>query len=119
MLRILPLFTLGLLAACSAGTDDYPRLLPTQQILAEPALPDHAAPAIEADRPVRDTVEAQGAATRGAGEAIPDPVDAASLNARAADLRRRAEALRNQDAETGSETCPSGATSSDCPQPAP
>ena len=117
MLRLLPLFTLGLLAACSDGSEDYPRLLPTQQILAEPSLPDHAGPAAASDAPVREAVEGQGAATRGAANAIPDPVDEAALNARAADLRRRAEALRNQTSD-GDAACPGGSTSPDCPQPA-
>lgn len=115
MLRVLTLITLGLLAACSDGSEDYPRLLPTQQILAEPALPDHAGDAAASEAPVRDAVKAQGATARSAADTIPDPVDDAALNARAADLRRRAEALRNQS--TGD--CDPGDSSADCPQPAP
>ena len=117
MLRILPLSVLCFAAvACTDGSGDYPRLLPTEQILAEPALPDHAGPATSSADPVRDTVEAQGAATRSRADAIPDPVDDGALAARAADLRRRAEALRNQtDAPPD---CPADATTPDCPQPA-
>jgi hypothetical protein len=118
MLRVLTLISLGLLAGCTDGSEDYPRLLPTQQILAEPTLPDHAEPAATSDAPVRNAVEGQGAATRNAPDAIPDPVDEAALNARAADLRRRAEALRNQTTE-GDAACPDGTTAPVCPQPAP
>lgn len=121
MLRALPLITLGLLVACSDGSEGYPRLLPTQQILAEPTLPDHATPVAAGEEPVRDAVEAQGAATRNAAKAIPDPVDDAALSARAADLRRRAEALRSQstEAKTDAQDCPSGTATPDCPKPAP
>lgn len=59
------------LAGCGNAADPYPRLLPTDQILAEPTLPDHA--------PV--------------AAASPAAVEA-EAEARAADLRRRADALR-------------------------
>lgn len=59
------------LAGCAAGASDYPGLLPTDQILAEPALPDHVPDAARSPA----AVEAQA-------------------QTRAADLRRRAEALR-------------------------
>ena len=112
MLRLAPCLTLIFVAACTDGSGDYPRLLPTQQILAEPTLPDHAG-TLDGDV-LRDRVQAQGKATRARGDAIPDPVDGAALAARAADLRRRAEALRQQTAPD----CPPGATSPDCPEPA-
>ncbi|WP_415639305.1 hypothetical protein [Paracoccus nototheniae] len=60
-----------MLAACSEGADsDYPALMPTDQILAEPALPAHV-----------------GAVRTDAG-----PVEAATLS-RAEALRARARAL--------------------------
>ena len=31
----------ALLAGCTGEAEDHPRLLPTDQILAEPTLPDH------------------------------------------------------------------------------
>ncbi|MCZ0962301.1 hypothetical protein [Paracoccus benzoatiresistens] len=61
----------ALLSGCGGDAEPYPRLLPTDQILAEPTLPDHAPEA--ADSPAAVDVEAE---------------------ARAAELRRRAEALR-------------------------
>lgn len=60
-----------LLASCDGDAEPYPRLLPTDRILAEPTLPDHAPDA----------------------GATPVPVDA-EAKARAAELRGRAEALR-------------------------
>lgn len=65
---ILSLCALAALAACSDG-QDYPRLLPTSQVLAAPALPAHA------------------------GDAAQSPPDRA-ITARADALRARAEALR-------------------------
>ena len=59
-----------LIAACSEG-GEFPALLPTDQVLAEPALPAHAT----------------------AGRADPAPVEGATL-ARAEALRARAAALQ-------------------------
>lgn len=61
----------ALLSGCDGKDDPYPRLLPTDQILAEPTLPDHAPEAATS----------------------PATVDA-EAEARAAELRRRADALR-------------------------
>ncbi|AUH34735.1 hypothetical protein [Paracoccus tegillarcae] len=115
MLRALPLLTLCFAAACTDDAGNYPRLLPTQQILAEPSLPDHAGPADTSEEAVRQQVEQQGAATRARADAIPDPVDDASLDRRAADLRRRADELRRQ---TETPECPPGVAAPDCPDPA-
>ena len=60
-----------LLTGCGGEADPYPRLLPTDQILAEPTLPDHTPEAARS----------------------PAAVDAEAA-ARADDLRRRADALR-------------------------
>lgn len=68
-LATLPLLLLA--AGCDRNAAPYPTLLPTQQILSEPALPDHAADA----------------------GANPDAIDAATED-RADALRGRAEALR-------------------------
>lgn len=65
------LCALPVLAACDGGTDPYPSLLPTEQILAEPTLPDDA-----------------GVAATG-----PEGVDA-ELAARASGLQGRAGGLR-------------------------
>lgn len=58
------------LAACTGDAETYPSLLPTDRILVEPALPDHA--------------------PRAASSAAVD----AEAKARADALRQRAEALR-------------------------
>ncbi len=60
------ILTLALLAACDRNAEDYPQLLPTDRILAEPALPD-ATPRVAVD---------------------------AQAQARADALRQRADALR-------------------------
>lgn len=67
--RLAALVALTLPLSCGGEDARYPSLLPTEQILAEPTLPDHA----------------------GAAAADPAPVD---IEARAEALRRRAEALR-------------------------
>ena len=72
MKRILTLIACApLLSGCGGEADPYPRLLPTDRILAEPALPDHAPEAARSPAAVE-----------------------AEATARAADLRRRADALR-------------------------
>lgn len=114
MLRALPFLLLALVAGCDRSDGDYPRLLPTQQVLAEPVLSENAGPAAVSPDPVRGSVESRAAALRNRAAAIPDPVDDAALAARAADLRRRAEALRRQG-ETPE--CPPGTPISDCPKP--
>lgn len=119
-----PLSVLALLAACGSGQDDYPRLLPTQAILAEPSLPDHAGPAATSGDPVKDAALARGSATRARADAIPDPLAGDDLNARAADLKRRAEALRRTDTaanmpvECPPDSEPGQCAPSDAPSPA-
>lgn len=68
--RLAALAILLFVAACG-GHDGYPALLPTDRILAEPTLPDHAGPAADS----------------------PDAIDAAT-ESRAEALRRRAAALQ-------------------------
>lgn len=71
MTRILTLIACGaILSACTGESGPYPRLLPTDRILAEPVLPDHVPDA-----------------------ASPAAVDARA-QARADALRQRADALR-------------------------
>lgn len=112
MNRTLPLLLLCLTAACTGDDQEYPRLLPTQQILAEPTLPDHV-PDAQAD--LDESLRAQGTATRARADAIPDPTDAGDLQARAADLRRRAEELRRADSDA--EDCTSGPACPETTQP--
>ncbi|WP_410219476.1 hypothetical protein [Paracoccus sp. (in: a-proteobacteria)] len=71
-----------LLAACGAAPD-YPALLPTAQVLAEPAVPTHAVTATNTDAPVVAAEEGRAAALRARAEALRGPVVEP-------DLRRRA-----------------------------
>ncbi len=82
-LATVPLMLLA--AGCDRNAAPYPTLLPTQQILSEPALPDHAADA----------------------GANPDAIDAATED-RAEALRSRAEALRRPVIEPESRARMSG-----------
>lgn len=52
ILRALPLCLAALTTAC-ADREGYPQLLPTTEVLAEPALPAHAAPAATPDGAAR------------------------------------------------------------------
>ncbi|WP_304617251.1 hypothetical protein [Paracoccus sp. (in: a-proteobacteria)] len=69
ILRALPLCLAALTAAC-AERGEYPRLLPTAEVLAEPALPAHAAPAATPEGAARteaDTLSRAEALLRRAG----------------------------------------------------
>ena len=70
------------LAACGDDTRDYPALLPTAEVLADPSIPSHAA----ADHSLGAALDARGKAL--AGRAGGPPM------ARNADLHARADALR-------------------------
>lgn len=81
----------ALLAGCGNG-DDYPALLPREELLAEPALPPGA------DDPA--AINAELSARAGAlDRRVGGTGDSGGLNARAEALRQRAEALR-RPAET-------------------
>lgn len=68
---LIPIACAALIAGCDSRQDPYPSLMPTDRLLAEPTLPDHAADAALS----------------------PDPGDA-RIQGHADALRRRAEALR-------------------------
>ena len=69
MLRAsLPLMLL--LAACAGEDQDYPQLLPTEQILAEPVLSDLAT----APEAVESELDQRGDGLRGRADAIRGPV---------------------------------------------
>lgn len=88
-----------LLSACADRGIDYPALMPTDQLLAEPAIPGHAD--IAATSP--DQVAADLAAA-GAGLAVSQAeVTAADVGNDAA-LTARAEALRKRAAEMSADT---------------
>lgn len=62
------------LSGCTGASDPYPRLLPTDQILAEPVLPDHAPDAAASPAAVDAEAQARAAALRARAEALRGPV---------------------------------------------
>lgn len=70
------------LAACTAD-GDYPRLLPTEQALAEPALPAHATAARTDPAPLEDATAARAAALQARADALRGPVVDPGLQGRA------------------------------------
>lgn len=61
------------LSACAGESDPYPRLLPTDQILAEPTLPDHA-PQAASSVAVDAQVQARADALRRRADTLRGPV---------------------------------------------
>lgn len=101
-IRMVLALTLAALAGCDDRIGDYPALLPTDQILAEPAVPGHAADS--ASDPAAMTAGLQGRRSTLTSQA-PGPVASdAALSGRADALRARAGALSK--ATLGS--CPEG-----------
>ena len=83
MTRTVPLACfLLILAACGRADGDYPRLLPTDQVLAQPVLPAHAAPVAESPVAVEATTEAQADALAARAQALQKPVIEPDLRAR-------------------------------------
>ena len=64
----------ALTAACTQDAGDYPRLLPTAQVLAEPVLPEHAAPVAQDPAPVTTAVNDRAEALRARAAALRRPV---------------------------------------------
>lgn len=95
----LTILTCLLLAACADHGIDYPALMPTDQLLAEPAIPGHAE--IAATSP--DQVAADLAAAGVALAVSQAEVTAADVT-NDAELTARAEALRKRAAEMSAET---------------
>ena len=91
---ILGAVALAGLAACGDDTRDYPALLPTADVLAEPAIPSHAADAA-ADDSLGAALDARGKALAGRAGG-PPMTDSADLQARADALRSRARDLSQQ-----------------------
>lgn len=87
-----------LLAGCGDDSRDYPALIPTDQLLAEPAIPGHAGIATGSPDQVASDLAAAGAALNVSSAQVTAeaPVDPA-LADRAATLRRRADTLSNTD----------------------
>ncbi|WP_209021242.1 hypothetical protein [Paracoccus ravus] len=101
------------LAGCDDRIGDYPELLPTDQILAEPNLPAHAAES------ARDPSAATaGLTSRASALKANTPGQVAndeSMSGRADALRARADAL----AQTQLDACPEGAACTRTAAPAP
>jgi len=75
MKRTLPLFACAaLLSGCGGEADPYPRLLPTDRILAEPVLPDHAPDAAISPAAVDAQAKARAEALRERADALRGPV---------------------------------------------
>lgn len=73
------------LALAGCGGDDagrFPALLPTQQILAEPVLPEHAAPAAASPAPTEAEAASRAEALRRRAGALSGPVIEADALAR-------------------------------------
>jgi len=66
------------LAACG-GQGDYPELLPTSELLAEPDVPDHATVATSDPAPVEAATNARAEALRARAQALKAPVVDPSL----------------------------------------
>lgn len=109
MVRIWGALALAMLAGCGDGGDDYPKLMPTDQVLAPPALPGHAADAARDPTSVSDALNARSQALAGRAGVTPVANDA-DLQRRADALRARARALSQQslsaDCPEGSPNCP-------------
>lgn len=64
----------AILSACAGESGPYPRLLPTDRILAEPALPDHAPDAAASSAAVDAQAQAHADALRQRADALRGPV---------------------------------------------
>lgn len=83
-----------LLAACGGGADDYPALLPTEVLLAPPALPAHAAGAVSSVGGVESGLIADRRRLQDrADRAVRQDWSSSDLDARARALRERAHRL--------------------------
>lgn len=99
---------LAVVAGCSDRIGDYPALLPTDQVVAEPHVPAHAKDAATDPQATSAALSARAEGLRATGAAGPG-TDAA-LAARAEALRARAAALRQTRLD-----CPDG--QADCAAP--
>lgn len=102
-------------AACGGPEADYPRLLPMDQLMHPPAIPGHAADAIDAPDAVTADLEGRAA---GLGHGPTAAANDAELQTRARALRERARALTaqsldDQAPDAGAPACPAGTSA--CP----
>lgn len=110
------LLIISSLAACGDYSADYPALMPTDQVLAQPDLPAHAAGAARSPQAIEDSLTARAAHLAGGKAARPPATGAGAggdLEARAAALQSRAAALARTPMGGDGPDCPEGAP--DCP----
>ncbi|SIP90541.1 hypothetical protein SAMN05421641_101284 [Paracoccus thiocyanatus] len=108
MRRIWGALLLAGLAGCGDMVGDYPALMPTDRLLAEPALPGHAGDAARDPAAMGSALDARGQSLAGRARSAPAAADG-ELQRRAQALRARARALSQQ---SPAEDCPEG--SADC-----
>ncbi len=88
---VLALMLLGTLAACGGARDDYPALVPMEQLLAAPAAPTHASAAIADPVATQGSLDGEAAALRARADALRGPV----IDAETAARMRAAQARQN------------------------
>lgn len=79
----------GTLAACGGPDGDYPALVPMEELLATPGIPEHAATAMADPAPTQGDLDGQAAALRARAEALRHPVIDAATAARMRDAQAR------------------------------
>lgn len=79
----------GTLAACGGPRDDYPTLVPMEQLLATPEIPEHAATAMADPAPTQGGLDNQAATLRARADALRRPVIDAATAARMRDAQAR------------------------------
>ncbi len=87
----LALMLLGTLTACGGPRDDYPGLVPMEQLVAEPAIPAHAGAAVADSVATQNSLDSESAARRARADAVRGPVSDAETAAR----MRAAQARQN------------------------
>ncbi|MBU3032002.1 hypothetical protein [Paracoccus marinaquae] len=86
--RLAAFCALLILSACGGGAGRYPALMPSDLILAEPALPDHAGIAAASPDQADAATETRGAALRDRAASLQGPVIDPETRARMQRARR-------------------------------
>lgn len=119
---------LMVLAGCDDRLGDYPQLLPTDQILADPAIPGHASATAQDPAAVTQDLQGRAAALskstpapvatglRARGPAAPVMEDGSALAQRAEALRKRAAGLAATSLDDCSDPDAAGCTATGASQ---
>jgi len=99
---------LAMLAGCGDAGGDYPALMPTDRLLAEPALPAHALDAAQSPETVGSMLDGRARSLAGRAGTAAGTGDAT--------LQRRAEALRDRAGALSQQLPPAAPADGDCPQ---